>query len=248
MFRKIRIPMLIFGMFLIALSISFTRAQQTEKKGVKMDNREITIRWFGHSCFMLSNSVKIVTDPFDKSVGYPLPNVGADIVLVSHEHFDHNNVSAISGKPEVVRGAGEKTIKGITFKVVKTSHGAGRGDNYIHIWELGGIRFAHFGDLGVDLTDSQYKEIGAVDVVFIPVGGYFTIDSEQATKIINKLNPKVVFPMHYKTAVMGSGFPISGIEPFLKGKKNVNKVGKNSIKLKKDTLPKEITVYVLDYK
>ena len=248
MFKKIKISMLFYGLFSLALIFSFAQAQKKEEKGVKMDNKNITVRWFGHSCFMLSNSVKIVTDPFDKSVGYPLPEVSADIILISHEHFDHNYVSAISGKPELVRGAGDKTVKGITFKEVKSSHGTGRGDNHIRIWELEGIRFAHFGDLGVDLTDSQFKEIGSVDVVFIPVGGYFTIDAEQATKIVNKLNPRIVFPMHYKTPAMGSNFPISGIEPFLKGKKNINKVGKSSITLKKDTLPKEMTVYVLDYK
>ncbi|MDP3025434.1 MAG: MBL fold metallo-hydrolase [candidate division Zixibacteria bacterium] len=248
MFKKVRL----FGQFVVMLSLalifSSTQAQKPKVEGEKMENKEVTIRWFGHSCFMLSDSVKIVTDPFDKSVGYPVPNVSADIVLVSHEHFDHNNVSAISGKPEVIRGGQTKTAKGITFKAVKASHGDGRGDDYIRVWEFEGIRFAHFGDLGVDLTDSQYKEIGPVDVVFIPVGGYFTIDAEQAIKIINKMNPKVVFPMHYKTPVMGSGFPISTLEPFLKGKKNVVKVGKNSVRFSKDSLPKEMTVYVLEYK
>jgi len=248
MFKKIRL----FGQFVVmlclALVFSSTQAQKPQREGVKMENKGVTIRWFGHSCFMLSDSVKIVTDPFDKSVGYTVPNVSADVVLVSHEHFDHNNVSAISGKPEVIRGGQTKTAKGITFKAIKSSHGQGKGDNYVRIWEFEGIRFAHFGDLGVDLTDAQYKEIGPVDVVFIPVGGYFTIDAEQAIKIINKMNPKVVFPMHYKTPVMGSGFPISTLEPFLKGKKNVEKVGKNSVTLKKDSLPKEMTVYVLEYK
>ena len=232
----------------LALLFNSAQAQKTKGEGEKMENKEVTIRWFGHSCFMLSDSVKIVTDPFDKSVGYPVPNVSADIVLVSHEHFDHNNISAISGKPEVIRGGQTKTAKGITFKAIKSSHGQGKGDNYVRVWEFDGIRFAHFGDLGVDLTDSQYKEIGPVDAVFIPVGGYFTIDAEQATKIINKMNPKVVFPMHYKTPVMGSGFPISTLEPFLKGKKNVEKVGKNSIILNKDSLPEEMTIYVLEYK
>jgi L-ascorbate metabolism protein UlaG (beta-lactamase superfamily) len=242
----------LFGRYVLVLCLtlvfSSAQAQKPQVEGVKMENKEVTISWFGHSCFMVSDSVKIVTDPFDKSVGYPVPNVSADIVLVSHEHFDHNNVSAISGKPEVIRGDQTKTVGGITFKAVKASHGDGRGDNFIRVWEFEGIRFVHFGDLGVDLTDSQYKEIGTVDVVFIPVGGYFTIDAEQATKIINKMNPKVVFPMHYKTPVMGSRFPIAAIEPFLKGKKNVVKVGKNSVTLKKDSLPKEMTVYVLEYK
>jgi len=248
MFKKVRLLVLFWEIVSLILVLSSTQAQKPKVEGVKMENKEVTIRWLGHSCFMLSDSVKIVTDPFDKSVGYPVPNVSADIVLVSHEHFDHNNVSAISGKPEVIRGGQTKTAKGITFKAVKASHGDGRGDDFIRLWEFEGIRFAHFGDLGVDLTDAQYKEIGTVDVVFIPVGGYFTIDAEQATKIINKLNPKVVFPMHYKTPVMGSRFPIATLEPFLKGKKNAVKVGKNSVTLKKDSLPKEMTAYVLDYK
>ena len=248
MFKKVKLLILFWETLSLTLIFSLTQAQKPQAEGEKMENKEVTIRWFGHSCFMLSDSVKIVTDPFDKSVGYPLSNISADIVLVSHEHSDHNNVSAISGKPEVIKGGQIKTVKGITFKAVKTSHGEGRGDNYVRMWELEGIRFAHFGDLGVDLTDAQYKEIEPVDVVFIPVGGYFTIDAEQATKIINKMNPKVVIPMHYKTPVMGSRFPIATLEPFLKGKKNVVKVGKNSVTLKKDSLPKEMTVYVLEYK
>lgn len=248
MFKKVKLLILFWETLSLALIFSSTKAQKPQVEGVKMENKEVTIRWFGHSCFMLSDSVKIVTDPFDKSVGYPLPSVSADIVLVSHEHSDHNNVSAISGKPEVIRGWQTGEAKGITFKAVKASHGDGRGDDFIRVWEFEGIRFAHFGDLGVDLTDAQYKEIGPVDVVFIPVGGYFTIDADQATKLVNKLNPKVVFPMHYKTQVMDSRFPITTLEPFLKGKKNVVKVGKNSVTLKKDSLPKEMTVYVLEYK
>jgi len=248
MYKKVKLLILFWETLSLTLVFSSTQAQKPQREGVKMENKGVTIRWFGHSCFMVSDSVKIVTDPFDKSVGYPVPNVSADIVLVSHEHFDHNNVSAISGRPEVIRGDQTKTVGGITFKAVKASHGDGRGNDFIRVWEFEGIRFAHFGDLGVDLTDAQYKEIGPVDVVFIPVGGYFTIDADQATKLINKLNPKVVFPMHYKTPVMGSRFPIAAIEPFLKGKKNVEKVGKNSVTLKKDSLPKEMTVYVLEYK
>lgn len=248
MFKKVKLLILFWEILSLTLVLSFTQAQKPQMEGVKMGNKEVTIRWFGHSCFMFSDSVKIVTDPFDKSVGYPVPNVSSDVVLVSHEHFDHNNVSAITGKPEVIRGGQTKEAKGITFKAVKASHGDGRGDDFIRAWEFEGIRFAHFGDLGVDLTEAQYKEIGPVDVVFIPVGGYFTIDAVQASKIVNRMNPKVVFPMHYKTPVMGSRFPIATLEPFLKGKKNVVKVGKNSVTLKKDSLPKEMTIYVLEYK
>jgi len=248
MIKKLKVSNVCIYLLFSVLVFNQLQAQTTKEKGVKMESGDVTVRWFGHACFMLSDSVRIITDPFDKRVGYPLPDVSADIVLISHEHSDHNNVSTIKGKPEIMRGEKERSKKGITFKAVKTSHGNGRGKNYIRIWELEGIKFAHFGDLGVNLTDSLYEEIGSVDAVFIPVGGYYTIDAEQAAKIVNKLNPRVVFPMHYKTPVMDPGFPISGIEPFLKGKKNVNKVGKNSVILEKDSLPEEMTIYVLEYK
>lgn len=219
-----------------------------------MPENQVTVTWMGHSMFLfsLNDSLKIVTDPFDETVGYPLPDVSADVVLVSHKHFDHDNVRLIKGKPKVVDTTGQTTIKGITFKGVASVHddkdGTLRGLNTVFVWELGGIRFAHLGDLGVMLSDEQIKEIGEIDVLFCPVGGFFTIDSATATRITETLKPKVVFPMHYKTNVMGENFPISGVNDFLAGKKDVRKVGKNSITLKKENLPKETTIYVLNYK
>lgn len=248
MIKMLKITSICICLLFSALVFNPLQAQTDKEKGTKMERGEVSVRWFGHTCFMLSDSIRVITDPFDKRVGYSLPDVSADMVLVSHEHSDHNNVSAIKGKPKIIRGEKEITEKGVTFKAVKSSHGNGRGENYIRIWELEGIKFAHFGDLGVDLSDSLYQEIGSVDAVFIPVGGYYTIDAKEATKIIKQLNPSVVFPMHYKTAVMGPNFPISGIEPFLKGKKNINKVSRNSVILEKDSLPEKMTIYVLEYK
>lgn len=217
------------------------------------NKNEVTVKWLGHSCFLISldDSVKVVTDPFDKSVGYPTPDVTADVCLVSHEHFDHNNVSVVKGKPQVIKGEGEKEAKNIRFKGVPSFHddaqGSKRGKNTIFTWELGGIKFAHLGDLGVELSSSQVKEIGAVDVLFVPVGGFYTIDAATATKVVASLNPKVVMPMHYKMPFMGASFPIAKVDEFLKGKENVVKVGKNSVSFTKETLPKKTTIYVLEY-
>jgi len=219
-----------------------------------MAENEVSIKWLGHSMFLLTldDKVKVVTDPFDKSVGYPIPDISADIVLVSHRHFDHDNVKAVKGKPEVVEGVGERAVKGVKIKGIGAAHdekgGALRGKDTIFVWELGGIRFAHLGDLGTMLSEAQIKEMGTIDVLFIPVGGFFTIDATVANQVVSALNPKVVIPMHYKTAVMGPSFPISGVDEFLKEKRSVQKVGKNSIAFSKEKLPKETTIYVLDYK
>jgi L-ascorbate metabolism protein UlaG (beta-lactamase superfamily) len=215
---------------------------------------EVTIRWLGHSCFLISldDTVKLVTDPFDQSVGYPMPDVTADVCVVSHDHFDHNCVTAVKGNPEVVKGSGEKNAKGVNFKGVGAFHdekqGSLRGENTIFLWELGGIKFAHMGDLGVELSQDQTNQMGSVDVLFVPTGGYYTIDAPTADKVVSALNPKVVIPMHYKTVVMGPNFPIAGVDEFLQGKKDVVKVGKNSVTFKKETLPQKTTVYVLEYK
>jgi len=215
---------------------------------------EVTIKWFGHSCFLISldEEVRIVIDPFDNSVGYPVPDVAADICLVSHDHFDHNCVSVVKGNPEVVKGKGKKKAKDVNFKGLGAFHdekqGSLRGENTIFMWELGGIRFAHVGDLGTELSQDQITQMGSVDVLFVPTGGYYTIDARTADKVISSLNPRVVIPMHYKTPVMGPNFPIAGVDEFLKGKENVVKVGKNSVTFTKETLPQKTTIYVLEYK
>lgn len=215
---------------------------------------QVTVKWLGHSSFLIrtAHGLKIVTDPFDNTVGYPMPDETADICMVSHDHFDHNCVSIIKGSPQVVKGTGEKEAKGIRFKGVASHHdekgGKERGENTIWTFELGGIRFAHVGDLGIELDDSQKQQIGAVDVLFVPTGGFYTIDAPTASKVVDALNPKVVIPMHYKTAFLGDNFPLSGVDEFLKGKENVIRVGDNSASFSKDQLPDKTTIYVLEYR
>lgn len=192
------------------------------------------IKWLGHSCFLITakSGHKILTDPyksgsFSGAVGYGKIYEYADIVLISHDHDDHNDVSSVPGEPVVLRGAGDHEAKGFKFKGVGTYHdecqGKERGDNTVFVFEADGMRICHLGDLGHALSEEVVTDIGRVDVLFVPTGGLYTIDAEQATAVVKALNPKLVIPMHYKTEKLG--FDIDGVEKFLEGKEEVKKQG-----------------------
>ena len=220
--------------------------EETQEKGAEMK-----IQWFGQACFLITSGdgKRVLTDPFGASVGYPVPSVEADVVSVSHSHGDHNNVSAARGNPEIVRTEGETAAAGMSFLGVSSFHddagGAKRGGNIIFIWEMDGMRLAHLGDLGQsELTDDQVAEIGAVDILLIPVGGFYTINGMQATKVIERLSPRLVFPMHYKTDV--TNLPIAGVDDFLAGKNNMERLEENFIVVQE--LPEKMKIIVLNYK
>lgn len=210
----------------------------------------MNIKWLGHACFKLTSEkgTVIVTDPFDESVGYPMPNVKADIVTSSHSHFDHNYFKAVKGNFDIVDTVGEHNIKGINIKGVNTfhddEHGAKRGKNIVFVFDIDGIRVCHMGDLGHVLTEKQVEEIGPVDVLLIPVGGYYTIDAKQAVEVMNQLKPKITIPMHYKTEFIN--FPIDTADNFLDmtgGKKILS----TEMDVKKEDLEGEPRVVALNY-
>ncbi|MBA1336044.1 MAG: Zn-dependent hydrolases of the metallo-beta-lactamase superfamily [Firmicutes bacterium] len=210
------------------------------------------IKWLGHACFLLTgeNGIRIVTDPFDATVGYPLPKVEADIVTTSHAHFDHNYTDAVEGDFEVVDGIGDFYIKDIPIKGVKTYHddamGEKRGGNVVYIMEIDGLKVCHLGDLGHLLDENTIEHIGPVDVLLIPVGGYYTIDAEQAMRVIAQLAPKLVIPMHFKTPAID--FPIAGVDVFLDKIGGGEKVGSNEIEVAANDLGAPTRVKVLEYK
>lgn len=162
------------------------------------------IEWKGHSCFLLTaqNGVRLLTDPFNERVGYPLPKVEVDGVTVSHEHYDHNSAELLPGKPVVVKGPGQHLVSGIEIRGIASFHdeeqGNARGLNTVFMMTIDGIRICHLGDLGHLLSPAQLAEIGDVDVLCIPVGGFYTIDAGTAREIVAQLKPSVVLPMHYK--------------------------------------------------
>jgi L-ascorbate metabolism protein UlaG (beta-lactamase superfamily) len=240
------------------ISVSVGDGKLTTKSSIKITvsaeqptkKIELKIQWFGQSCFLITSTdgKRILTDPFSSGIGYAVPSLEADVVTVSHSHSDHNNVSMAKGSPQIIKTLGQTTSDGITFNGIDSDHddsgGSKRGKNIIFVWDIDGMRFVHLGDLGTLLTDSQLKSMGKVDILFIPVGGYYTIDGNQATKVVDQLSPKLVFPMHYKTDV--TNLPISNADEFLKGKDNVEKVNGNITAIKE--LPEKTKIIVLNYK
>lgn len=177
------------------------------------------ITYLGHACFLIEGSgYSVVTDPF-KDIGYDLKRVSADYCTVSHSHFDHDNVEGVDVK-EVVRGPHPK------FLAIDSYHdanlGALRGKNTIFKFEIDGVRFCHLGDLGEYFSQDLADEIGEVDVLFIPIGGKYTIDSHEAVKYANAISAKITVPMHYSTP--RSNIDVSDEKAFLKRMAGVERV------------------------
>jgi len=167
------------------------------------------ITWYGHSCFKFmvktnnGNKISIITDPYNKSIGLTPPRGSADIVTISHDHDDHNNIKAISNKPFCIEGPGEYNTKGIFIKGIYSYHdesrGQERGVNTMYVFSAEDLKICHLGDIGQnELTSEQLDKIGNIDILMIPVGGSYTINGTEAVKIINQIEPKIVIPMHYK--------------------------------------------------
>ncbi|MEA3253492.1 MAG: MBL fold metallo-hydrolase [Chloroflexota bacterium] len=209
------------------------------------------IKWLGHSCFLIESErgLKVITDPFSvgRGINYSPVEESADVVLVSHDHYDHNAVSQVRGKPEVVKDSGVKSARGIQFRGIDTYHDASqgkqRGKNLVFCFSLDDIKLCHLGDLGHLLGQAQIDEIGAVDILFVPVGGFFTIDAAEAGRVSEQLEPGIIIPMHFKTPKCD--YPISGIEDFIRGRKNVKEMSSSEVELKVGDLPAISEIMVL---
>ena len=207
------------------------------------------IKWLGHASFMITSEAgtKIITDPYviAENLNYGEIKESADIVTVSHGHTDHNNVSAVRGNPEAVRGTAK--VKGIEFKGIPTYHddaeGKLRGNNTILCFEVDGVRVCHLGDLGHPLSDKQVAELGSVDILLIPVGGFFTIDAKVASQLCDRLKPKAIIPMHYKND--RCAFPIADVDGFLQGKEGVSRLDTSEVEFKQGELPATTKIVVL---
>ena len=212
----------------------------------------IEIEWFGQSMFRITSSgVTVVVDPTNPQTGYDYSPVTADLVFVTHDHFDHTFLDGVAGKPEVIRKPGEHEAGGLRVQAFHTFHddagGAERGPNLIFSWEQENFRIAHFGDLGERLSPSVCDQLGELDILMIPVGGVFTIDGEQANCQIEVLEPKIVMPMHYKTP--DGVTAVQPLTPFLKQFIGpVVEVDKRPLLLKHIDLPKTTECWVLPYK
>lgn len=212
------------------------------------------ISWHGQSCFQISssqgknNKVSVVIDPFDKETGLKVPKLQADVVLVSHDHHDHNNVKAVSGDPFVIKDPGEYDLKGVFIQGIAGFHddsqGSQRGRSTIYTIDTEEMRICHLGDLGQkELTSDQLDTINEVDILMIPVGGTYTIDANEATKVIAQIEPRTVIPMHYRIPKLK--IKLDPADKFLKtmGIKKLEPLPKLTIKKKE--LPSEETEIIL---
>ena len=215
-------------------------------------------KWYGQSCFYISGKkkrksrekVSILTDPFDESTGLKLYKKNVEIVLLSHDHDDHNNLSAVNEEAFVIDSPGEYEVQNTLVRGIFSYHddneGQDRGKNTIYVIESEGMNVCHLGDLGQkELTDEQLKEIGEVDILLIPVGGKYTLDAKKASTIISQLEPKAVIPMHYK--VEGLDLDLDGPEAFFKkmGEKDIE--AEDKVSISKTSLSEgEIQVYKLN--
>jgi L-ascorbate metabolism protein UlaG (beta-lactamase superfamily) len=172
------------------------------------------IRWYGQSAFSLvDGGTTVFVDPFGDMSGaaargmqfeYPaIEGVTADLLLVTHEHGDHNGVEAIGGEPRTIRSTAGTFDDG-TIVAIASEHddvaGTRRGPNTIFRFTLGGTSVCHLGDFGQPaLRPEQRAAIGDVDILFVPVGGGPTIGGEPAAQLVRELAPRLVVPMHYRT-------------------------------------------------
>lgn len=175
-----------------------------------------------HSCFLAEHEgYRVLFDPYEPSIGYPAPNIySVDLIVVSHDHEDHNATHTISGAATVVRGVARRSFGPVTVGGEIGWHGEqGHSDPVsLTLLEWGEFRMAHFGDLGCELDSEKLESFKNLDLLLIPCGGGYTIDGETAASVVKKIGPKVVVPMHYQTPFLDRGrFPnFQSVEPFLK--------------------------------
>ena len=162
------------------------------------------IEYYGHSCFLLTakNGLRFVTDPFT-GVGYEMEKVRADYILCSHGHFDHAYFAGVQGAESIFSAAGEWNVDGMKIRGIATYHddakGAKRGGNIVYCFEEDNTVFCHMGDIGQPCSAELVSKIGKADLLCVPVGGTYTVDAAGALAYVQALNPKKVFPMHYRT-------------------------------------------------
>jgi L-ascorbate metabolism protein UlaG (beta-lactamase superfamily) len=214
------------------------------------------LTWYGHAAFLIETEqgTRLVIDPYlsgsynGQMAHAPIDDT-ADAVLVTHSHPDHSAADTIGGQPEVFFRPTRATVGDAEVTGVAVFHdeagGSQRGENTIILVEADGVRLAHLGDLGHDLDDETQEALGKVDVLLVPVGGFFTIDAEAATRVAQKLSPRVIVPMHYRTE--GCRFDIAGVDDFLRGRDRVERPGTSTIDLTAATLPEQPTVVVLEH-
>lgn len=227
----------------------------------------VTLRFWGQACFTITAGGKtLLIDPYKPAqVGYAAFEVAPEVVLISHEHFDHGDTRWVKGKPLVLHGldkagqveAIDQTVGPFHIRTVPAQHWhepaqKARGNVAIFVIEVAGLKIMHLSDLGEKLSDQQVQAIGRPDVLLVPVGGYFTIDAEQAHEVVQQLKPRAyVVPMHYRTPALEASLKSRLAEPTAFVRKfgeQVVRLDGNEFKIDPTSLPTELKVLLMDYR
>ena len=213
------------------------------------------ITYIGHSSFKIKGKdLSLVIDPYDPKIGYKYPKQECDILLTTHNHFDHHYIEGVSGYKLHIDGPGEYEIANVFVTGIQVFHdnknGEERGINTIYLIEIDGFSVLHLGDLGHELSKESMEKLPNIDILLIPVGGFYTINSGVAAKVVSSLEPSIVIPMHYKTDDLTG---VDGLDPLSKfldemgADGNVKKEDKLKVSSRSD-IPEETMVVVLEPK
>jgi L-ascorbate metabolism protein UlaG (beta-lactamase superfamily) len=210
------------------------------------------ITWYGHSCFRLMERGKasIVIDPFDESLGYPVPRLKADIVTTSHDAPGHSNAKAVKNAKHLIDGPGEYEIGGIFITAVATYPPKKvKGEvrrNLVIVFDFDNLTVCHLGDLDHVPQQSLVENLGTIDVALTPVGGGGGLSSAQAAEVISMLEPGIVIPMHYKTPELT--LKLDPVDKFLKEMGLGEVAQETSLKISsRSSLPEQTEIVLLEY-
>jgi L-ascorbate metabolism protein UlaG (beta-lactamase superfamily) len=211
------------------------------------------ITWYGHACFRLKDrTITVVTDPYDKTLGLPLPRPKADIVTISHATPHHNYTDGVKGEFKTVDGPGEYEIAGVFITGIHLAAPQDKSgensaaQNNIYVIYLEDIALCHLGDLNHVPTQNQVEDLGSIDVLMAPVGGQNALNAAQAAEVISLIEPYVVIPMHYQ--LPGLTIKLDPVEKFLKEMGLTKADTVDTLKLTKTSLPEETQIVLLDAK
>ena len=210
--------------------------------------------WYGHACFRLKDrNITLVTDPYDKSVGFNLPRPKADIVTISHESPHHSYLAGVKGEFKVIDGPGEYEIGGVFVTGVNLSPSKKSANddtpprrNNVYVIYMDNIAVCHLGDLNQIPTQNQVEDMGSIDVLLVPVGGYNALNAAQAAEVISLIEPLIVIPMHYK--LPGAEVELDPVDKFLKEMGITKPDIQQTLKLTPSSLPEETQVVLMEAK
>ncbi len=211
------------------------------------------ITWIAHACFKvdLENGLKLLFDPFGDTIGYTREETEADIVLISHNHHDHNSLEHIREGYRVINKPGKYEFDGAKIEGIQTHHdnqnGKLRGENTMYRIEAEGLTLLHMGDIGHTLDAKLYERLGKIDILFIPVGGVFTIDAEEALEICKSMEPNIIIPMHYKTLFLNMKLaPVYNFTDAASGYFDRSRLGSNTFEITAANKKKRSRIIVME--